>query len=577
MKHLFISIVAISLVLLSCNTGNDITELIKNGDIEEVKKLLAKDFHPTDTIGDRTYFEVAVYEGQLEILKEFFKHSGELLESYQKQDLVFLSIKENKREIYNYLFKDSLFEDHKEAWATVLSLLEDSDWDDEFGRLMLINNDVNIFYDFIQKHHDNERYTKLMPKLFKRHWPVYEAYIGSIYHENNEYEEYEGYEDEAYENPDGYEPEFEYLKGNYNSLISKIEDRYSSLNFQHFSANKESKRVLLSFDENANKIFNNFYHRVFVDKNFEKYTDTPDPRDFYTGTVSRRIPLYLPFFSRFCHPFKDENDLNKMHNSDKQLFAYIFHRLDRSSFIIKWMWEAWKETVFSNISTRTYFKKGFYDYTEALIRTYDSLTSRERYKEHLADAYDKIASCNHDFFYACIIEEVRYREDGWRIDWNWAPGFWIRRFHEGNEEVVYNILKEISAHYAGNELNKLIKIRHHKEIKKVSYLAEYRLLMNEGAEVDLLVGKNGVTKLHVAALKDNIADIKKLVKEGEDVNVRDDDNNSPLYYASKLETVKLLVESGALVPDTVKYRNPIADFNDRKLFDIVDFLEGRVK
>jgi hypothetical protein len=86
------------------------------------KNFWAKDLDPMDTVGNRTYFQLAIYEGQPEIFKVFFNHSGNLLESYQKQDLLFLSIKEKQREIYNYLSKETLFEDHKPSLSTCLEL-----------------------------------------------------------------------------------------------------------------------------------------------------------------------------------------------------------------------------------------------------------------------------------------------------------------------------------------------------------------------------------------------------------------------------------------------------------------------
>jgi hypothetical protein len=198
-----------------------------------------------------------------------------------------------------------------------------------------------------------------------------------------------------------------------------------------------------------------------------------------------------------------------MHNSDKQLFSYLFHRIDRNPLIVKWLWAAWKETIFSNISTKTYFRKSFYDYTEALIKTYDTITNRDNYKEALEQAYYNLATIKCEgYIEDCIPESIRYYEDGWRIDWIWAPGFWARRFHEGNQEVVYNILKEISAHYAGNEIKKLIEERLKKEISEATYLWDIKRLVNEGANPDPLVGKNGITKLHVAALKIILAKLK---------------------------------------------------------------------
>jgi hypothetical protein len=542
------------------------------------KKLLAKDLDPMDTVGNRTYFQLAIYEGQPEIFKVFFNHSGNLLESYQKQDLLFLSIKEKQREIYNYLSKETLFEDHKPSLSHALSLMEETDWKDEFERLMEINSDVGIFYNFFEKHREDTEYEVLMVKLFKGHLPLSEVYIGSKYDgysESEEYEEYEDYEGEAYEDPEDFESKKDYEEGSYASLMSKIEERGMALNIHQFSVNNSEKRALISFDIDSNKFFNDVYQRIFVDNDFEYYGDFQDIRTRYTGTITKRLPIFLPNYSRFSHPYTEDKELRAMHNSDKQLFSYLFHRIDRNPLIVKWLWAAWKETIFSNISTKTYFRKSFYDYTEALIKTYDTITNRDNYKEALEQAYYNLATIKCEgYIEDCIPESIRYYEDGWRIDWIWAPGFWARRFHEGNQEVVYNILKEISAHYAGNEIKKLIEERLKKEISEATYLWDIKRLVNEGANPDPLVGKNGITKLHVAALKNNLSEIKKLIEQGENINARDKTKYTPLYYAMKLETAKLLVEKGALVNDSILKTHPAKYFRDRKENDIADFLES---
>ena len=575
-KNLILLII-VAFGLVYCDSKNDITNYIETGNVEEIKKILAKYFDPTDTIGNRTYFQYAIYEGQVDIFEAFFEHSGSRLEDYQVQDLLFLSIKVKQRKIFDYLSKETLYEDSRSLVAHALDLLEEVGWTDEYERLMLLNNDVHIFYDFIEKHKDNEKYEALMLKLFKRHWPVSEVYIGSKYDgysDEDEYDEYEGERGEAYEDPESFdEPLAEYEQGSFNTLMKVAEDKYLGLDIHYFTVFYEEKKALLSFEQDENKMFNNFYKRVFEDNNFDRYGDSQDIRARYTGTITKRLPYYLPKFSRFSHPYTEESEFRQMHNSNNQLFAYLFHRLDRNSVILEWMWKAWKETVFKNIPLKTYFGKSFYDYTEGLIQTYDTITSRDNYIELLAEGYHNLAVNKNDNIYDCIPETVRYEENSWRVDWTWTSGFWARRFHEGNQELIYKILKEISAHYAGADLKELVKKRLEKEISEATYLRDYKRLVEEGANADLLVGKNGITKLHVAVLKNNLSDIKKLIKNGEDVNVRDDKKYTPLYYAGSLEAVKLLVENGALVNDSISQYKPIEYFKSNGETAISDFLK----
>ena len=74
-------------------------------------------------------------------------------------------------------------------------------------------------------------------------------------------------------------------------------------------------------------------------------------------------------------------------------------------------------------------------------------------------------------------------------------------------------------------------------------------------------------------MKNNLSDIKKLIKNGEDVNVRDDKKYTPLYYAGSLEAVKLLVENGALVNDSISQYKPIEYFKSNGETAISDFLK----
>jgi len=573
LKNLIVFMI-FGLSLIYCANENDIIGYIENGNTEELKKLLAKDFDPADTINGRTYFQYAVSDGQLEVLKQFMVHSGSKLEEYKLKDLLFLSVKEEQSEIYEYLSKEVDLSSDQTSISHLISLLNEVQWDKHVGSLILTNKDVNIFYDFVEKNRENEKFDSVMHALFKRQLPINEVYIGSKYDGYTEEEEY--YDGEEYD--DYEEPQEEYEYGSFSSLMSKIGEKKNTFLVDYISTNTETRKGLLTFSENENKLFNNFYKKIFEDNSFDDFYDNEDIKRRYTGTITKRLPFYLPKFSRFNHEYYiDEEMLGKMHNSNKQYYAYLFHRLDRNSFILKWIWNAWKETIFSNISTKTYFKKTFYDYTEALIKTYDTITSRDNYAEALEEAYHKLATANCEYIDECFSESIRYSEEGWRVDWTWTSGFWARRFHEENQEVVYKILKEISAHYAGNELKKLIQKRLDKEITETSHLSVIKRLVAEGAEANLLVGKHGISELHVAVLKNNHSEIKKLLKNGVEINSRDKNKLTPLYYSMNVKTASLLAKNGALINDSINKTKPVKYFRDRKENDTADFLENYKK
>lgn len=52
-----------------------------------------------------------------------------------------------------------------------------------------------------------------------------------------------------------------------------------------------------------------------------------------------------------------------------------------------------------------------------------------------------------------------------------------------------------------------------------------------GAAVAMIISDALRQRLHAAAEKGDLAVIQKLIKEGEDINYRDDNGNTPLSYA----------------------------------------------
>jgi ankyrin repeat protein len=74
------------------------------------------------------------------------------------------------------------------------------------------------------------------------------------------------------------------------------------------------------------------------------------------------------------------------------------------------------------------------------------------------------------------------------------------------------------------------------------------LLLEKGADVNIVGGRNARTALMEAAGAGNCVIIKQLVEKGADINAKDDENTTPIHFActwGHVEAVRLLIELGA--------------------------------
>ena len=76
------------------------------------------------------------------------------------------------------------------------------------------------------------------------------------------------------------------------------------------------------------------------------------------------------------------------------------------------------------------------------------------------------------------------------------------------------------------------------------------LLLGKGAEVDKVGGRYARTALMEAAGAGNVVIIKQLADKGADINAKDHESSTPIFFAcmyGHVEAVKLLIELGANV------------------------------
>ena len=104
-------------------------------------------------------------------------------------------------------------------------------------------------------------------------------------------------------------------------------------------------------------------------------------------------------------------------------------------------------------------------------------------------------------------------------------------------------------------------------------ITEIKSLLNQGANVNVRE-KDGQTPLHYAAYLNNINIAKLLIDSGADVNVQDEDGWAPLRWAVRAENfdlVKLLIENGADV--NVQDKDGCAPLHSAAFWDSVDIIK----
>jgi ankyrin repeat protein len=85
---------------------------------------------------------------------------------------------------------------------------------------------------------------------------------------------------------------------------------------------------------------------------------------------------------------------------------------------------------------------------------------------------------------------------------------------------------------------------------KYGYVDMIKLLMSYGANINVVFDAEICTGVHIAVLKNNTELLKVLVEYGVDINQKNVDGSTPLYYAAKysyISCAKYLIQQGALI------------------------------
>jgi len=155
-------------------------------------------------------------------------------------------------------------------------------------------------------------------------------------------------------------------------------------------------------------------------------------------------------------------------NFEKQLQAYGIYRIDRSSKNLKRIFEFIKPVLKEFVSPEKYRSLGADTKTNQLIEIYETIQEKENYKQLLTQAYNHADTATGewtDYGGDPVFEpyNAAYGLDAYKLSEiicnyleydRYHPyyghpdlSFWMRRVHEGNEETVYELLKNIQSIY----------------------------------------------------------------------------------------------------------------------------------
>jgi hypothetical protein len=193
----------------------------------------------------------------------------------------------------------------------------------------------------------------------------------------------------------------------------------------------------------------NFFSTVVADPNGSS------PAWQYLSAFVAQVPDFVDIGPRTDYvQYSDEN----FRTTRQSMLAFLVMRIDRSPENIQKQYDIFGDFIKYQLSMR--------DVTEQIngyIEIYDHIVSMPNARRKCADVLNNIRRWDREHansdgiidggfiladqreLFAPILDEKTANEDKYELQRLSRYSFWLRRFDEGNEEVVYNILKDLSA------------------------------------------------------------------------------------------------------------------------------------
>lgn len=523
---LLISLLLIPVWFVSCGKKSELSTFIEQGNTEEISKLLEKGLNPNDTLANgRSLVYQAIQEDQIEVLRQLVEAGATICYDDRETDHRFMAIEIGHKDITKWLMDRNAKFYNRDHYYEIATLLVQNDWVD------LLEG-----YD-LQSRLDKEETLELLAManldgsvemqnyligLLRNFWSV------------TEFAEYSRELDETLDEINFMRPlVIEQMQFVDQGVILKLDNGEEFL--EEILKDYLSK-PLLNDDGYKSALKNSYFHNVTV-----------------------LLPKFLPVNSRHEGYYSNSED----RVTYKTAMAYFIHRTRRSNENIELLWSIWKGYIFEKLTPEMYVDLDFYRSVETLIETFDSIKTVPGYKDLLQSSWDRIEQIHNGAeldeygvygmdWYLGIEEQLLFNNQH-DVNIAWLSSFWIRRYHEGNYEVVEQILREIREHYSTTyELKTLVEERRIKDVTKrflvcaeYNFVDELKQLSNEGVNVYDAVGTGGIREIHMAVMSDNKKKVSELLANGVYVDEPDQDGNTPLHYAVSVDMADLLLQHNA--------------------------------
>lgn len=138
--------------------------------------------------------------------------------------------------------------------------------------------------------------------------------------------------------------------------------------------------------------------------------------------------------------------------------------IGRDATRLRQSFDAYKKLLHEVLPYNIYQRSSVHYYVDKLLLTYGALQAKENAAVRLEKLYTKMATITDYTASEDFIEDVKLVMDNMdRVDPSlnnndlnarrmtvWLVSFWARRYNEGNQQIVYEILEEISDMYSGD-------------------------------------------------------------------------------------------------------------------------------
>jgi len=254
--------------------------------------------------------------------------------------------------------------------------------------------------------------------------------------------------------------EVKYVK--YKVDFSEIDYYYRDKIFEYFLINKsnfDSNYVIVK-ESYFNQQLEDFIQIGIANKNISYYyPPTLVPRLSYWDFIVSKLPSWVDYpYSKIIRGYSPKPD------EKGQYFSFLAYKVSRESNDIAAFFEQHKKTIYKIVSPSFYKLNKLQHTVDNLINVHDEIFSLDSVDNKMTAIISTVKELDSQKKYDYVIRYKTYSSiisDSLKFvrlsekDILWLYSFWTRRYSEENDKVIYQILKEIKAHYKEKGISKM--------------------------------------------------------------------------------------------------------------------------